>query len=568
MSTSNLDHSRSLESAISLADWENAVDYVEMQLKSTSGSLRRVAQLAHKRHLKDFPIYRSEIYFSKYVEKQQFYVADSVFSTSEYVTPKYIAGKRRKVYLSAQMYILFCAHAIRIARTCNNLALYFKESNDKVSGYYGSEIIFDDQGKLNLDISKHVYRNYYIRYRKEINENIGKYDVAFRIDFQDFYDNLDIRILLEKLMYYVHHSDRLKHDFDELRLEKFANFFEYCMRGRRGLPQADNNYMANYLSDLYLKFWEIDIISFLNSISRAQVEDYKLIRYVDDTYLFIKLPPNTTKEVGNSRGLSILEHISDLTYYSYGLRINAKTQSYWLKDHLDVAKLRKKLKSTSAEGVFFRDPGEKNTSLANRAFETLKSIAHSVSIEEYISDDSEVQESLKSLYDDGVQKYLLKHHNAELESLLSTLNVDHIKVSPRVIFSLFKLFPRINNKLRSNLLKFRELTNQDEYLIENFVIVNYDEKWQSNPSFKKLVRNMRSPHLRDMIGVSTKKSSIYTIDMKTEDSLLSIGNFPNFIDQCRQRKLAEWDSRWSLALNHLLNEFQMVCHIAGQPQDN
>ncbi|MDV6373111.1 hypothetical protein [Deinococcus arenicola] len=553
------------DAPITFLDWQNGIRYVKFQINSTNRSFRKSSQIYYK--TQDILIDEMDncIFFDKYILHEQFYLADDLYYSFPYTLPKQIAGKRRWTFISTQLFVIYCSYASYIIRITQNLRDNIKSLSRNSISYYGADFIIATDGILDLDPGKHYFGSYYKSYRGDIMKSINDFNVVIKIDFQDFFENIDVKKLIQFIDEFMNQSDKIDFDINSITLEKLSSFMEYCMRGSIGIPQSDNNYMANFLADLFLKFWDLSIDEILQKYD--SVESFKSIRYVDDTYIFLKFKDNFSNTSNHSITLSAIEEISDLSYRDFGLRINAKSQAYWLNDSEDAESVRQKLKTTSVEGVCFDYPEDDPKILANTFIDTLENISNSLSIEDYLSDANDTTDNLKLFFDARVNSLLIRSSvfRPKFKQVLKDLDFNKIKVYPLAIVSAICTFDDLDTQLREFILTRKRFTNHDELVLAQYISSTKSSQQSVKEFLAQLSVVLKMPQLKLLGGSFVKVPSLYDFSSVSQSKLDLFGENPNFIFQCRNRKLAEWSNRWSLASNHLLNELQLLCSMCGLP---
>ena len=60
------------------------------------------------------------------------------------------------------------------------------------------------------------------------------------------------------------------------------------MNGEAGIPQSDNEIISGFIGHLYFSLCDLIIENQINNFS-DEINKYKIIRYVDDVYLFLDI---------------------------------------------------------------------------------------------------------------------------------------------------------------------------------------------------------------------------------------------------------------------------------------
>ncbi len=127
------------------------------------------------------------------------------------------------------------------------------------------------------------------------------------------------------------------------------------MKDKIGIPQSDNNIVSDFIGYLYLFFADMFII---DEIGRnIDVEQFKLIRYVDDIYIVLKYGEATSNvesfdyEELRKASVKVLSKTSDLLYYKFGLKLNNKTKIYLVEKEEEKKEFLKNFKKVSVDRV-------------------------------------------------------------------------------------------------------------------------------------------------------------------------------------------------------------------------
>ena len=158
----------------------------------------------------------------------------------------------------------------------------------KSLSYYGGGIDFENN-KLNITKNNIYYLSYYKKFLKEIKNEIkdnNRNKIVIKFDIQNFFDEISIPIFLELLEEFIKPSEKAQMHFDTYAIEQIAFFFRFIMKDVHGIPQSDNDIISSFIGHLYLLSGDLFIQQELSKY-HAFLDQYKIIRYVDDIYIFI-----------------------------------------------------------------------------------------------------------------------------------------------------------------------------------------------------------------------------------------------------------------------------------------
>lgn len=356
-----------------------------------------------------------ESFFENYVKNNFFYGMEKAFSIYPYVTPKAGLGLRNYKFFTYPMRAVYDAVGIYILHLSNEFITNYYRKNKHIKSFYGGGIYLE---KEELVITKNniyfasYYRQFRNTVRKEIKGDISK-KVIIRIDIQNYYDEISIPILLSQFERNYKDSEKAKLNFDTTTKEQIEFFFHFLSKGRRGIPQSDNNMISSIIGYLYLVFGDLAIEEELNKDSHL-LDDYKIIRYVDDTFISLTFSDQVNETKQKEYVESIGARISDLLFYKLGLRLNPKTRFFWLSLPDDLSKLEKTLKKVSPQYYSGNDEVDDET-LENKIsniFHELENLKNSIVEPETFKHELS-DEILKEIFNKRVIQILDKKENKE-----------------------------------------------------------------------------------------------------------------------------------------------------------
>lgn len=257
---------------------------------------------------------KDEHYFNKYIKTGAFLWNDINWIKCENPGMNADGTLRQRNLISPLFYIIY----IYIGNKINKL--YKEKRNNNIEVYYAG----------NFD--KHIYH-----YKKEYNEFCNKaiklsksYNYYIKTDIKNFFSSINIDLLF----YYI--SSNINNTKVNISLEEL-NFMKEFIKfiGDGKLPQIEEGITSSYLATkIYLGEIDNKLYSFLKE--NREIKKFKIIRYVDDLYIFLNTDVNEEKMYEN-----IINFLNDIIY-EYDISINmGKTE---IKD---VEQLEKDLKHLS-----------------------------------------------------------------------------------------------------------------------------------------------------------------------------------------------------------------------------
>ncbi len=197
---------------------------------------------------------------------------------------------RNKVLISPILYLYYTALVMEISKK------YKQKRNENISVRYAGNY---DNGELH-------YRNQYYEFVNELQEQSNKYNTYIKLDIKDFFEKIDINKMTVLLKNSISINEKEQMQFKEL-----ISFI-----GNKKFPQIDAGIASSYLATIvYLDIIDNKYYKQIKNI--LNTEEFKMIRYVDDLYVFF-----------NSEDLQINKIENRLTYeytnliHEYSLNVN------------------------------------------------------------------------------------------------------------------------------------------------------------------------------------------------------------------------------------------------------
>ena len=325
--------------------------------------------------------------------------------------------------------------------------------------------------------------------------------------------------------------------YDETTQGQLVSFFDFVSGGTTGIPQSDNNVISGFIGHLFLAFGDSFLDDELHKKNNL-VENYTIIRYVDDIYISI-----TFREQDNDlRGQflnSLAPRISDCFYENLGLRLNPKTRFFDLGKEEDRNELERNLKKVS-QGIEIADeenkeqPADKITNI----FKQLIKLKNS-SIDPHFQGHRELEEEvLKEVYDEKVQQMLKKSTNkSRLKRIFvnyDSFDFELVNAYPLPIIVLILECDDVRKKFEKFLLSKEDLTSRDVYLILSYLCqIEFDQA-----ELLELLK--RSPQMKEVMEIfedslPPKLIGYYGLRAERVSKIAE----PNVTEQIRLRVLCE-----------------------------
>jgi AbiA family abortive infection protein len=557
--------------------WQDAKKLLDHQIKQVDDNkhYNTFCMFYYKKIFADTEIYDTEEYYKKKIANGLFYILQREFAIKTYSKPKVRFGIRNFRFLTYPMKVLYYSIGLYFLRLSQEFLNEYVKKQTKIKSYYGGNLYFKDN-KLVFNKKNTYYFNFYKKFRKEARKNIQENrddKLVFRLDIQNYYDEISTKILIDMLELYIKPGIKSEQKFDSLTKEQIRCFFDYILEGSRGIVQSDNNIVSAFIGHLYFSFIDLDIECKIENFQRY-IKDYRIIRYVDDIFIFLEFDRVDDKERISTAEI-LLSEISDLLYYKFGLRLNSKTSFYWLKDPDELKELLKQLKRTSPDYPIASEEDEENKDKKGKNSPQDKVEAILQELEQLKSqlknilrkDTDEIREEIfKDVYDKHINQILnKKEYKKRIRAIFTDFNFDLVKISSKEITIIILKDKQSSTQFRQYLMNKNNPTTRDAELIINFLCqtqfgdVQLLDILKSSDYFKEIV------DLYENADLNTEKPGCYELSQDQISSLYSSDS--HIIEQAVMRVTSERRSEYSLALNHLLNEIHRICFIQD-PSEN
>ena len=537
---------KKIENFLDYKYWKNAVDLInhELILKERNPHFFTFNSSFYKFYDK----LKSEKYFSEVVNKNSFYLRDDEFYFYKYFSPKKLIGRRPYIFFSLQMKILYYSMGLYIFKLCGNYLLEIKKfTKGNISSYYGAGINYQNES---FNYKNIYYRDFYLQFRKEIltQINSGNYNYCIRLDIENFFENVSVRNLMNILEHKIAYSTRREYNYNDETKEAIIDFFNYINCGLDvGISQSDNNVISSLISHIYLTFFDVEILDILKE-KKNEILGYKIIRYVDDIYIFLDL---TTKE--KIYCVELVNEFSEILFKKLGLKFNNKLMIVDIKDKEEVEDLKNNLKFTSLNENFYSDEkvdAVNDFKLLTREIEKINGI-------ENLLGNNIDKNILNMIYDEKIKNYMESEETKQiLESLFNRFNISLLKYMP----SKAVLILLINNSNRIDEIIDYVKQNTKGILEENLIRELYVQMKINGTKVRKDMKNE--------VKLMFESSVVYKNYNKTFEFLKKLDVKISIIEQIRLLKVSEYLKQYSIALNHMCNIIIELIHCLYNSKKN
>ncbi|MCR1847889.1 AbiA family abortive infection protein [Paeniclostridium sordellii] len=522
----------------------------------------------------------NKIYFKNRIANNLFYGLGNEFFIEEYACPKKIYGIRNYKFIS---YSMNCIH--------NSIGLYILKISDdfirnhynkvkSISSEYGGNITYNDR-QVSFSKNNLYYLKHHENYRKNLLESVDENKIVIKIDIQNYFNDMKIIKLLELLDYIaIKPSDKIKYKFDETTKKEIETFYKFIMKDEKGIPIIDNGIIANYIGHLFLCFLDLEINELMKDRGYS---DYKIIRYMDDIHIVFKPKTLMIREDNNKsswkESIEVLSKLKDIIYYKFGLYINSKTRVYLLWEQKEKVKFLEDSKYISFLGEYIQpldiDKEKKNNNpheKVDEIFEQLIKIKKGGIKLEYNSEEDINQDVLYNVFETSVSNLLNTHENkTKLKNIFNKFDFDLVKINPFILTVLVMINEDVKKiyikflmdkdiETSNDLIMYIEALRQDKFKNKNLLSKLYKCE---DEYFKSITKRLQA------ININLEETEYFNLSFKDVEKIL-YGQLEydfSIIKQTTLRVLNEQQEDFSIALNHLVNEFQSICCGIDKSED-
>ena len=198
-------------------------------------------------------------YFKDNILNGRFLTEENNYNICENYEIKDDGTFRNKVLIPPILYIYYNAMVMEISK------VYKMKRNSRISVRYAG----------NYKDKQLHYKEQYYQFIKELEEQSLKYDTFFKIDIKDFYESININKMTMLLKNSIAINEK-----EQMYFKEFINFI-----GNNRFPQIDGGIPSSYLATIvYLDIVDNRYYKIIKDI--LNTENFKMVRYVDDLYIF------------------------------------------------------------------------------------------------------------------------------------------------------------------------------------------------------------------------------------------------------------------------------------------
>lgn len=517
-----------------------------------------------------------ENYFETKISSGLFYGLRKEFSVISYVIPKPGLGLRDYKFFTYPMRVVYYAVGLYLLKLSQEFINETYKKIKTIEAFYGGNIYYKSDN-LQFNRENIYYRKFYEKFQKKVKEETKSENpnkIVIQIDIENYFNELSVSRLLSILGHFIKPTIQKDLSYDDHTRQQIIDLFQFiACEKKSGIPQADNDIISSFIGYLYLIFGDFLIDDILKKYE-DKIDYYKIIRYVDDIYIFITFKGHFDPYRQGQLIYLISSQIADGLYNKLGLKLNSKTNLCRLsqeEEKEEVIKRMRKLSSkyeydgyiqididTKEEDVGIQNDFDRPQEKLKKIFEELEKIKK-IRVEEYFlkSHDLMREEILKSIFDKRVQQIIDKPENKErIKQIFNNFNFDLVKIKPLEILIVLLKDRDASAAFRNFCLGKNLVTTGDSELILKFLC---QTNFQDKKLLEKLKYNLNMSEIIDIFidaSLNCDRPGYYNLSCL---KIHRLSEMPDVLEQTRLRILSERSESWSIALNHLVNEIQAIC---------
>jgi AbiA family abortive infection protein len=508
-----------------------------------------------------------ESYFNERIATNLFYALQREYYAIPYFIPKKALGIRSCYFFSYPLMTLYYAVGLYLVKLTKEVLIDL--ASDNIKSFYGAKLHYHE-GNIIYSKQSVYYKQNYEEFKKNISEyaeiTSGRYII--RLDIQNYFESICITTLLSMLEDYVKYSTKREMNFDECTKEQIEFLIRFIKHGKEGIPQSDNNLASDFIGFIYLFFGDRIIEDCIKQSSyAAKIENYKIIRYVDDIYIVLSLNSDLNLHQAETIVYYLLNSITHCLHEKLKLNVNSKTKVFRPYNPAEFLELVHEIGNVSleAEVQMPNIPTIANLTVPEKADRLIKSLAELKNQHlNFHPEDSYRDASfddLKDIFDRGVQNLIFnkEENRQKLSFLLNDFNYELCRLQPHALMCILMATASSAEGLLNYLKSLSGDTIYDCYLIIVYLCqINFDNK-----ALKKILKTNKNMNtilkkFKENRGNANPCTGYYELPyekvqwMSTQSALL---------EQVKLRIYNERIDNYTLSLNLLLNELQLICWL-------
>lgn len=547
--------------------WENAKKLIDLQIsgrKSGDNLYKSLEMYLYDDIYEQISSKMGKEYFNNKIANGFFYGLENEFYCYQYPIPKEIVGVRRLSFLSYPMAILYYSIGLYLLDLCSDFLSLNIKSNNKIKSFYGAKVMPENNCKLkNLN-----YLPFYKEFKRELNGPIFQSEntSVIRLDIENFYDNFPLFSFLNSIKDNLKDTKCKENIYDNITINDINYFFLFLSNNRTGIPQSKNNIISQLIANIYLNFVDLSVEDIIHEICEAKLLDYKIVRYIDDYYIILNY--NTGDE--HERAIystQLLLAFSDLFYNTYSLKLNSKCKIYNLDNDNEKKSLIYNFKKVSSGIEISSDQISKKKSDPQESLDNILSVISKLDITSafYTKNENSDEDVLKEIYSKNVISIANKKENQlKIKEVFENFDFDLVCLRPKEIIVLICLCTDAETRFVNYLTKKENYTISDENLVLTYLC---QTNFQNNDLIDKLCKYNKHYNtiIKEKNAVPDDNSCYFGLPLH---KLHDISNNVKIINQIKKRVVNEKYQNFTIAINHLVNEFLEICKLYDKNSSN
>lgn len=569
--------------------WEEAICAIDKQIELMKNGKLHFKTMSNINYgSNNYKEIKSKKYFNKVISSGLFYAMRNHFYIENVPMPKSGSDVRKFRFMSYPLRCVHVAIGIYILSLSRDFRDNYYGGRSRLSSYYGGDLRLDQTGSL-ASVSREAlyFWPHYKEFAREVRDLFtssrpGR--VIVSLDISSYFDSLEVSHLLKRLYRYNKNSENRNHNFDIDTVSLISEFYDWVSGGDGGIPQTDNNVVSSFIGDLYMKIADLYADNVLRK--NEYVEDYRIIRYVDDTYIYIEFNRGVSRYYKEKISYDIISKISEVIHEKMSLRVNSKSRLYKSGSSEDVSQLVSDLLATSMTerkaksftSVFRPNDIQSETSESGKfsylknypkgtvqfILSALRELTYKYGFNRYVTSKLERLskpnlKALRMIYDNNVQNLFKKDGNRdELFKILKRIDFDSIYPQRGPILVLINMFESIKSDFEYYFIRKENWTLEDSWVCLEYIIRN--EKYEGL-LFSKMLKETKFDKVIDAPETNTFRPEKSGYSGVNTSKLTQIHLKGKYINQIKYRKINESYNRKGVSLNHLLNEVHSLCFI-------
>ena len=216
--------------------------------------------------LKDKQEIESSDFYTKYIESGAILFNDSVLFRTKNFVIKNSGGFRNSQLLSPYMFLIEEAIGLEVQKRYQEI----RDDDENLIAFYSG----------NFSTHNVLYKDEYQNFSKWNNYYaVEDYPYFIKTDLSDYFTNINLSKLVASM------NKRFSKKFTPLQQKTIVDIFSYCGNGK--YPLVQNSVSSSFLATkVYLDDIDTNLGKFISEL--PNIQDYKLIRYVDDLYIWLR----------------------------------------------------------------------------------------------------------------------------------------------------------------------------------------------------------------------------------------------------------------------------------------